>query len=243
MNSSKHGFKLAIAALLLLVTLNTYNVLLFVICGFFGHGLAFWCSYVFMHVSILSFAVCGFLAGRRKNSTRDWFFGIPILRHCIAYLAIELITSIVFMLLDEKEGVFVYAFVVQFLIFVVHLVFILSCFVAKKTIEDIQTHVEKKTFAIGSLKVDAEMVSQKAKDTEIKNAYAKLADKIRFSDPMSSDELVEIEERIKEYIKIGDQCVNEGNKAGALNSCEQAMLLLNERNQKCMIYKSNKVGR
>lgn len=154
-----------------------------------------------------------------------------------------MIFSIIFMILDNKVNIFVVSFVIQFIALIIHLLFVISCFVAKKTIEEIQVKTEQKTFYINSLKVDAEMIAQKTDDEDIKKAYIKLSEQIRYSDPISSEELVEIEDKIKETLQLGGEYVSYGDKKEALECCDKLKLLLIERNKKCMIYKTNRVGK
>ena len=74
--------------------------------------------------------------------------------------------------------------------------------IAKKEIERVEEKVGKKVFLIKALQIDIEMLAKDEADADTKEALNKLAQKIRFSDPMSVDEIAELEVQITE--KVGE---------------------------------------
>lgn len=76
-----------------------------------------------------------------------------------------------------------------------------------------------------------EILAGAEKDAKTKKALEQLAEKIRFSDPMSNEQLTSLEEKISlavENLKSSD------NK---MKIIEELNLLLDERNLKCKILK------
>jgi hypothetical protein len=68
-------------------------------------------------------------------------------------------------------------------------------------------------------------------DIEIKAALVQLAEKIRFSDPMSSEKLKDLENRIASKVAELKVTENKNEVIAEINS------LMNERNKKCKILK------
>ena len=68
-------------------------------------------------------------------------------------------------------------------------------------------------------------------DADTKKALEQLAEKIRFSDPMSHEQLAELENKI--FIDIAS-LKNTSDKTALIS---EITLLLNERNKKCKILK------
>ena len=91
--------------------------------------------------------------------------------------------------------------------------------------------VEKKVFYIKSLQVDAEMLANTETDPEVKVALTKLAEAIRFSDPMSNEVLADIEAEIAAKVKELKTAENKAEIIKVLDS------LITERNKKAKLLK------
>lgn len=62
--------------------------------------------------------------------------------------------------------------------------------------------VQKKTFYIKKLQTEVETLTEAETDTATKSALAQLKEKIRYSDPMSTEQIADIEDQIT--AKIGE---------------------------------------
>ena len=224
--------------LIMLIGLVTYNVALFALCGFEDHGATFWVSYVFMLIAFASTGVSGYMLSQKTEMPKDWLLGYPILRHCAIYVGLEAIASIVFMYLDyENDCEWGIALAVQTVLLALHLVMILSSFKSKEKVEEVQTNVKTKTSRMKFLQVDVEMVAQRAANPAVKSAYTKLAEQVRYSDPVSNDLLADTENQIAYLIEQAKTSIMMNNDDNALAICRQATLLLEERNKKCKMLK------
>lgn len=214
-----------------------YNVVLFVLCGFMGHGAAFWISYVFMIISFADVAIISYLLKGRSVLPKDWLLGYPILRHATIYIFIEFVLSVSFMIGDYYKWKGSIAFATQIILLAVHLVFAISCFLAKEMIEDVQEKIQANTTDMRLLQAEVEMVAEKATDIDIKNSFIKLAEQVRYSDPVSDKYLSAIEKEILTYVTNANVCLETNDKENALECCKKASLLLLERNKKCKALK------
>lgn len=228
--------KITKVAAILAIIFAAYNIALFAIADIWHEG-AFWVSYVFMIIAFGCVAAACVLLNQRQYVPRDWMFGYPIIKHSAIYVAVEFVASTIFMLLDSQGIYWITPFVVQFIILAVHLVFLISCFLAKDIIEDVETKVKDATTYIRLLQVDVEMVVSKASDPAVKAAFEKLAEEVRFSDPMSNPNLFELEKLIAQQVNNADSCITLNDTEGALQCCNRATLLLEERNKKCKALK------
>lgn len=221
---------------ILAIVFVVYNVVLFVLGGFTGHGPVFWLSYVFMLLAFAAMTGAGVLLGKRGIFLRDWLFGYPIIKHSTVYIIAEFILSTVFIVLD-KNIPWTWAFAAQLILLGVYLILAISCLLSKETIDDVHTGVKGKTDFIRLLHADAEMICEKCPDPETKREFQKLADAVRYSDPMSNENLFELEKEITFVAAQADQYIVEGKNDDALKLCEKALLLLSERNKKCKALK------
>ncbi len=139
MNNFKLTSKVKMIALILAIGFVTYNVVLFVICGFADHGASFWISYVFMLFAFAALTTTGYMLKRRTIQPKDWLLGYPVLKHSTIYIVVEFALSILFMALDSVHCPWWVAFASQMVALAIHAVFIISCFLAQETIIDVQT--------------------------------------------------------------------------------------------------------
>ena len=108
---------------------------------------------------------------------------------------------------------------------------------AQETIVDVQDKVKVATSFIKLLQVDVEMIAEKTTDPNVKEAFLKLAEQVRYSDPMSNENLSELERQIKLQVSNADSCITLNDIDGALQCGNRASLLLIERNKKCKVLK------
>ena len=234
MKLNKKGKMLATILAILFIT---YNVILFILSGFTDHTAVFWLSWAFMMISFGAMACVGLILGKQGMFLRDWLFGYPIIRHTTLYLVFEFVASTIFIIFEQQVGLG-WTFSLQFLFLAVYLVFAISCFMAKETISDIHTKVSDKTRFIKMLRADAEMLTEKCADAETKEQCQQLAEAIRYSDPMSSKALFELEKELALAVSECDKAVAANDFESARKLCEKAMLLLAERNKKCKTLKA-----
>ncbi len=226
-------------AIMAAIVLVVYNVILFMIAGG-EHGGAFWTSYAFMMVALASTILCASLLADRAPIPRDWLLLYPFYKHCYIYLIAEFVISTIFMFADASGASWKFAFIVQLLLLVAFIIFIGSCFMAKEIIENVQKNVKVNTAFMKNLRVDVDMIVAKLQNPqnhEVKAAFEELADKIRYSDPMSNDALRSYEEELKAQIDRANVCISCNDNDEALRCCKKAMLLLLERNERCKLLK------
>ena len=234
MTDNKKSSKIVMPALIAAIVLITYNAALFALCGFSGHGGAFWISYAFMMISFASLVISGLVLKGRTVQPKDWLLGYPILKHCVIYLILEFTASVTFILLDYVDCHWAIAFAVQIVLLAAHLVFVISCLMAKEMVESIETKVNQKTSYIRLLRVEVEMICERAEDADVKAAFGKLAEQLRYSLPMSSEALSDLESRMSNLVDLAKK-TKEKNEL--LNICDNISLLLTERNKKSKVLK------
>lgn len=227
--------KKMIAAILALAFI-AYQVTLFSLCGFGGHTAVFWTSWVFMLAAFAAMTVSVTILGQSGMFLRDWLFGFPIIKHSAVFLMAELAASIVFMLF-QKRAPWAWAFAVQFLMLCIYGICAISCFLTKETINDVHTRVSDKTRFLKLLRADAEMLVKKCSDSDVREECRKLAESIRYSDPMSSEALSELEKELVLTVSECDRAITAKDFSTAKGLCAKAMLLLAERNNVCKALK------
>ena len=159
----------------------------------------FWIAYAFSAIAFLLQIVIWKLAFKGTDTIKSKFLGIPLLSVGFRYLVIQVIAFAVFMIFPALPTWI--PVVVCSVILGGSAICLIGTETGREEINRVEEKVKRKVFYIKSLQVDVEMLAETESDPTIKAELTKLAEKIRFSDPVSSDALAEIESEIVNKIK------------------------------------------
>lgn len=189
----------------------------------------FWIAYAFTIVAFALQIGIWNAAFKVDDTLKSKFLGIPIIYVGIVYLAFQLIAFAVFMAFPVILSWI--AVIICALILGISAICLISADAARGEIARVEEKVNSKVFYIRELQVDVEMLAEEEQNPETKMALQKLAEKIRYSDPMSSEVLADLEAKIKEKaaeLKTAD------HKSEIISELD---LLLTERNKKAKLLK------
>lgn len=204
-----------------------FNVIAFVIPT--DKTATFWTAYVF---SVVAFAVqipLWKIALGKKDTLKSKFLGIPVIHVGITYLIIQLITFAVFMVFPTLPVWL--AVIVCTIILAISALCAIAGQAGATEINRVEEKIKVKRAFIQFLQTDIEMLGESETDAETKAALKKLAEKVRFSDPMSHEMLGELETKITAKV---NELKTTADKKAIISEIE---LLLTERNKKCKILK------
>lgn len=157
------------------------------------------------------------------------FLGFPIINIGLIYLAVQIIVLLVFVFAPNLPTWS--AVVVCVVIVAVASICTISADVGRTEIERVEKKVQGKVFYIRNLQTDIEILASAEKNMATKKALEQLAEKIRYSDPMSNEQLAPLEEKIE---LLADELKVAEEKAEIISRIDT---LLDERNKKCKIFK------
>ena len=220
--------------IVIVIVLVVFSVVAFAIP--FAHTTAFWVAYGFgalaslfqLYIFKVSFATDG--------DAKSRFYGFPTARLGVYYLVAQLIASVIEMALARvipTGG----AVAVNVLLLALAVV---GCITVDAMRDEIirQDGALKKN--VGNMRelqsLSAALVGQ-CGDEALKPMLQKMADEFRYSDPVSSEKTLELEEDMK--VQLGDiqQALVEGDSDGAKKLCGKLMGSLTERNRVCSVSK------
>ena len=210
------------------IVFTLFNVIAFVIPT--DKTATFWTAYAF---SLVAFAVqipLWKIAFGKKDTLKSRFLGIPVIHVGITYLIIQLIAFAVFMILPMLPVWL--AVVVCAIILAISALCAIAGQAGATEINRVEEKIKVKRAFIQILQTDIEMLVESETDVETKAALKKLAEKVRFSDPMSSELLGELESRIS--AKVEEMKTAENKK----DLIAEVTTLLTERNKKCRFIKN-----
>lgn len=153
---------------------------------------AFWISYAF---TVIAFAaqIAIWKAGLGRNeSLKSKFLGFPVVHIGIVYLVIQIITLAVFLFIPTLP---LWSAVVACTVVAgVSAVCMIASDVGRNEIERVSAKVQEKTFFIKQSRTEIELLADAETNVATKSALTQLAEKIRYSDPMSNEQIADIED-------------------------------------------------
>ncbi len=205
----KKNTKLACGVLVILLVL--FNIIAFVVPT--SKTATFWIAYGF---TVLAFAVqigVWNLGFKDDDALKSKFLGVPIIHIGTIYLIVSLAAFAVFMAFPTIAPWA--AIIVGALLTGISAICFISADAARDEVQRVEEKAAQKVFYIRELQGEVEMAAEQETNAEIKSMLMKLAEKIRFSDPMSSEKLVDLEKTIS-------------NKAAELKIAENKMTIITE---------------
>ena len=189
----------------------------------------FWIAYAFTAVAFAAQIGIWKATLGKEDTLKSKFLGFPVVHIGIVYAIIQTVAFAVFMFVSRLPTWS--AIVVCSIIAGVFAVCMISADAGRNEIERVEAKVQKKVFYIRELQADIELLVDKESDATVKTALSQLAEKIRFSDPMSNEQLADLENKISSKVAELKTTSSKLEIITDLNS------LLDERNKKCKILK------
>lgn len=188
----------------------------------------FWIAYVFTAAAFAAQIII-WRTALGKEALKSKFLGFPVVHIGIVYAIIQTVAFAVF-LFAPMLPVWS-AIVVCSIIAGVSAVCMISTDAGLNEIERVEAEVQEKVFFIRELQADIELIATTETDADTKAELTRLAEKISFSDPMSNEQLMDLENKISTK---GLKLKTATNKVEIIT---ELTLLLDERNKKCKILK------
>lgn len=188
----------------------------------------FWIAYVFTAAAFAAQIII-WRTALGKETLKSKFLGFPVVHIGIVYTVIQVIAFAVFMFVPTLPTWS--AIVVCSVIAGISAVCMISADAGRNEIERVEAEVKKKVFYIRELQTVVELLTDVETDADTKAALDQLAEKIRFSDSMSSEKLANLENKISAKVL---ELKTEPNKVEIITELNS---LLDERNKKCKILK------
>lgn len=217
------------------VVLVVYNVLAFALP--FPKTAVFAVSYLFTTIAILAQIYVIRTAFYRGEGVKSKFYGFPIAKLGVIYLAVQLIAGLVFMALGLIVPVWL-----PLALYVVLLGVAAAGFVAADAARDEvvrqEVKLEKDVSRIREFQAKGRALVALNQVSEAARPLEKLAENLRFSDPVSSEALTEIEDQLAECLTQLQEAVSAQKTEQILSVCQEAEHILAERNQLCKLSKT-----
>ncbi|MBE6587090.1 MAG: hypothetical protein E7647_01595 [Ruminococcaceae bacterium] len=222
-------------AIIYAVIIGIVNLLIFTVSNSDARNGVFWLSYGFMMAAFAVQIVCMVLSFK-GGDVEAVFFGIPLASFSVFYLGAALLVGAVFMIFSGAAP-FILALVLQVLLLGVFVVIAAVTVLSRDVTQHVAENVKEKVMILKSVLCDVETARDSAGDKALKASLEKLCETVRYSDPMSTDAVKEIEESIVERVTALKTSVAASDTEEATRLCRELEMLWAERNKKLAISK------
>ena len=236
----KKGFKFyLIAWAILFVIFNVVVIVLpkeAVIAGvtYTKLGGLSWITLILFELCFIGHLICTWIA-LRQNKLSGTFYRLPLIRLSYACIIVTTVIGCVMMAVPNLPSWI--PLIVALIIMALYAVAVLKAAAAAEVVEQIDEKVKVQTAFIKTLTVDAQTLLSRAKSEPVKAACKKVFEAVRYSDPMSSDALSNVESRIRTEFDYFTDAVTTDNADAAAASADELLTLIKERSSRCRMEK------
>ena len=216
-----------------------YAILLFVYAVLFvaipfNKNTASWLSFAFTVVAIMSsLFICGF-AFFKKQTLVSKIYGFPIFKLGILYASVQFIAGIIICVISAFVPVWSWIPVVIFVLLSgIVAIGIIAADNSRDFIEETDENTKNETLFIKSLTVDAEVLISQAENDVIKAECERVFEAIRYSDPVSKEELSSCESEIEEKFSEFTKATKENSPEEVKKLADEVILFVEKINKKC----------
>ena len=220
--------------LIWVVLLVVFNVISFVVPSTSGDQNSFtgqfWLGYIFITIAFIGQLLCAHIAFKAEN-LKKLFYDLPLVTiSCIGLIVMWLVGSVVMVVSAIPKWVGIIACILPLAFTAISLV---KARWAAEEVERVDEKIALKTSTINTLLIEASGLAARAKSPAAKAACNSVYEAIRYSDPMSNEDLSSIEAKIK--VKLGElaESITTDEEHEMETISEELVLLINERNRMC----------
>lgn len=219
------------------VLLAIFNVAVFVspntVAGISKFGGAFWVGYIFITIAFIGQLVVSYFVFKAEN-LQKFFYKISLVRISWTGLVLTLVFGTLCMVipnLPDWIGV-----IACFVVLAFSAISLVKANAAADIVGEIDDKIKTQTAFIKSLTADTESLMSRAKSEIAKTEVKKVYESVRYSDPMSNENLATIENEITlKFSELSAAVIADGEEITDVSN--ELLILIDDRNRKCKLLK------
>ena len=232
MEKNRNRVRLVVAAILIV-----YEVVAFAVP--FQKNLVFWISNLLTAISICSQLYFMRVAFHGSESVRSKFYGFPIAKVGAVYLLVQIVDSLLFMGLAAIIPAWI-PVIVYVLVLAAAVIGLVAADAMREEVERQDVQLKKDVSCMRALQSKAIYLARQCEEQETAAVVSKFAEELRYSDPVSSKALENVEADLTACVDELQRSVVDGDTTSVRVLCQKASTLLAERNYLCKLNKGNK---
>lgn len=215
-------------------------LLLYILIAFlipFVKTAVFWVSFVFTLIAFGVVAVSLYIAFVKNPDAKSKFYGFPIAKIGAVYWFVQLILGLLFMALGKWLPVWL-AVLVYALLLGAAIIGLISAEVVAEEIHNQDAKLKKDVALMRSLQSKLNQMAAQCDNPDAATAVKQFAGEMRYSDPVSSEALADIERDLTAAVEELQSAIVDGDSAATKQLCRKASGILAERNRLCKLNKA-----
>ena len=219
------------------IVVVVYNVLAFALP--FPKTAAFAVSYLFSMMAILAQIYVIRTAFCQGEGVKSKFYGFPIARIGLIYLAAQVVLGFLFMALGLLFPIPLWLPLALYVVLLgAAAVGLVAADAAREEVVRQEVRAVKDVSLMRGLQAAVSALAGRCEDPALRRGVQDLAENLRFSDPVSSEALASAEAALSACVARLQQAVEDRRQEEALALCREADRLLADRNQLCRLSKA-----
>ena len=190
----------------------------------------FICVMIFMNVGLIANII--FLLVTTKKDRDGFMYGYSLYLISSGYVSIESIIAHVFMYANTDIKI---AYYVQGTILVTYLIYVVMVLIGIIYHRQERDYVDKKVNYIKEINSMNSLILNIIDDSDFKRKFETFVEKVTYSDPMSPDSALELEQKIVNYLDVLKTKVENKDYLEANKLLANVTNLLDERNKICLM--------
>ena len=209
------------------------NVIIFVLP--FKHDGSFWTGYAFFVTAfVLAFGVVLYIVYASRKID-DIFLRFPISTYTYGFLVLELILNLIIMAIPSFSIRIAVLFNV--IIIAIFMIIIIANMMTVNHTETVEINVKEKKEYIKTLIMDIKECENETTNPLILKSLRSLEETVKYSDPMSNDSLIPLEQQVVAQVNQIHVLLKDGQEDAVYDCIKKAADLMASRNQKCRVLK------
>lgn len=228
---SKNGIR---GYITLAVILIVFSVIAF--AAPFSMTVSFWLAYIFGVIAIAYQIYVFKISFSGDGDVKSKFYGFPIAKVGVIYLAVQLIISLIEMCIAAIMP----GWIVLIINIISIAVAVVGCIAADAVKDEIlrqDVQLKKDVTNMRTLQSLASSFINQCTDDELKKAIQDMSEQFKYSDPVSSDQTKEVEKELKTMMEELQKAILDGDIEGAKILVGKIVGVLCERNRICVLSK------
>lgn len=197
-------------------------------------GGAFWAGYALIMLALIGQAVCSWLFFK-KDDKNNIFLGLSALSFSLSGLIVSLIAGVLCMIIPNMPTWL--GAIIGILVLGAYGIAYVTATASAEAVASIDKKVEAKTMFSRSLTADIESIKARARSEAVKAEVKKVYEAVRYSDPMSSEALFDVETQIIAGFNRLVSTVEADDAEAAKTAADEMVILIKDRSNKCKLLK------
>ena len=219
----------------LAIVLVLYLVLILAIP--FVKNAVYWLSFGFTLAAFVVTGAAGYIGVVRQEDAKSRFYGFPVAKIGLVYGAAQLVLGLAVMALASWTPVWLAA-VVYVLILGAACLGLIAADTVVEQIHIQDAKLRKDVSLMRSLQSKLNQLASQCDNPDAASALKKLSEELRYSDPVSSAALTEIERDLTAAVEELQAAVIDSDSTAIKQLCRKTSALLAERSRLCKLNKT-----